>query len=629
MRRSRVTLLMAGVVFAAAFPAAAPVSADAPTMTVVDLGAYGGGPQFADVNDAGQAVFSGNAVGYIWQNGVASAISGSQWAKDINASGQVLMSPVNSGFDVIWTSGTTQPLSGFDLTGVNSIVGADINDHGVVIGGVTPSEVGFGPTFLWSQGSIQWITPAGVSSVVTALNNSDQVVGMHLVGQTSTAFVWQNGTLTDLPPLATTCLYGPGQAEAYGINDVGVIVGSTMGPGANCTNSAVVWQSGTVTELPKLAGSNDHYTARAINEQGVIVGEADYSNGLEPWQHEAVQWVDGQIQALPGIGGLNSIAFSVNSSGVVAGYADDSAGNWHAVLWYPSSVTPQAQTITFGPLPNVTYGRAPLSLVATASSGLPVSFAATGSCTVSGASLSIVGAGSCSVTASQAGSTAWLAAAPVTQVFSIGQSQLLVTAYSVTKVVKAANPSLTATIGGFVNAETLATSGVSGTPACSTTATAASGVGTYPIKCSRGTLAAANYGFNFAPGSLKVVYGFKGFLQPINDTGHSTCGPTCSMSVFKAGSVVPVLFKLYDAGNHETKSNSLPVWSAPIKLGTTTQKVNECVATLTPTTGKAYKLDGTTYYYNWSTKGLAAGSVYSISATLDDGTVQTVVIGLN
>ena len=43
-----------------------------------------------------------------------------------------------------------------------------------------------------------------------------------------------------------------------------------------------------------------------------------------------------------------------------------------------------SQTITFNPLPNVAYGVGPITLTATASSGLPVSYAVTGPATVSG-----------------------------------------------------------------------------------------------------------------------------------------------------------------------------------------------------------------------------------------------------
>ena len=67
-------------------------------------------------------------------------------------------------------------------------------------------------------------------------------------------------------------------------------------------------------------------------------------------------------------------------------------------------------------------------------------------------------------------------------------------------------PALTATITGYVNGQTPATSGVTGSPACTTTATATSAGGTYPITCSIGTLAAVNYTFAFVPGTLTVTF---------------------------------------------------------------------------------------------------------------------------
>src|SRR5207249_5657946 len=72
----------------------------------------------------------------------------------------------------------------------------------------------------------------------------------------------------------------------------------------------------------------------------------------------------------------------------------------------------------------------------------------------------------------------------------------------------AANGSLSATISGFKNLETLATSGVTGSPSCTTTRTASSPVnGTtgYPITCTLGSLAANNYDFHFTAGKLTVT----------------------------------------------------------------------------------------------------------------------------
>src|SRR5262249_7247228 len=59
-----------------------------------------------------------------------------------------------------------------------------------------------------------------------------------------------------------------------------------------------------------------------------------------------------------------------------------------------------SQTITFGPLNNVVYGVAPITLSATASSGLPVSFSVfSGPATVSGNLLTVTGAGHITVLA--------------------------------------------------------------------------------------------------------------------------------------------------------------------------------------------------------------------------------------
>src|SRR5439155_585788 len=69
----------------------------------------------------------------------------------------------------------------------------------------------------------------------------------------------------------------------------------------------------------------------------------------------------------------------------------------------PSAVFNAAQTITFNPLGDRTVADPDFSVGATASSGLGVTFSASGSCTVSGSTVHLVGAGSCTVTALQPG----------------------------------------------------------------------------------------------------------------------------------------------------------------------------------------------------------------------------------
>jgi hypothetical protein len=82
----------------------------------------------------------------------------------------------------------------------------------------------------------------------------------------------------------------------------------------------------------------------------------------------------------------------------------------------------QTQTISFDPLPDKVYGDADFRVSATASSGLPVSFAAAGNCTVSGSTVHLTGAGSCTVTASQSGDATFAPATPVSRSFAIAKA---------------------------------------------------------------------------------------------------------------------------------------------------------------------------------------------------------------
>ncbi|NBT93208.1 MAG: hypothetical protein EBT37_11665, partial [Betaproteobacteria bacterium] len=88
---------------------------------------------------------------------------------------------------------------------------------------------------------------------------------------------------------------------------------------------------------------------------------------------------------------------------------------------------------------------------------------------------------------------------------SIGKAHLTVTASNASKTYGDANPPLSATVSGFVNGQSLATSGVSGVASSSTSATQTSGVGSYAITAGIGSLTASNYDFtNFVDGTLNI-----------------------------------------------------------------------------------------------------------------------------
>jgi GH18 family chitinase len=91
-----------------------------------------------------------------------------------------------------------------------------------------------------------------------------------------------------------------------------------------------------------------------------------------------------------------------------------------------------AQSITFANPGAQTVGT-PLTLVATASSGLPVSFTSTttGVCTVNGTTATFIATGTCSITASQPGNSTYAAATPVSQIFAVNSLVMLVTSISI------------------------------------------------------------------------------------------------------------------------------------------------------------------------------------------------------
>lgn len=82
---------------------------------------------------------------------------------------------------------------------------------------------------------------------------------------------------------------------------------------------------------------------------------------------------------------------------------------------------PQSQTITFATLADRTVGDAPFLLTATATSGLAVTFTASGPCQVEGAAVTVTAAGTCSITATQPGDSQWAPAEPVTRTFEVSE----------------------------------------------------------------------------------------------------------------------------------------------------------------------------------------------------------------
>jgi hypothetical protein len=78
------------------------------------------------------------------------------------------------------------------------------------------------------------------------------------------------------------------------------------------------------------------------------------------------------------------------------------------------------QTISFGALTNRSPGDPDFTVSASSDSGLPVSFTASGACTIAGTTVHLTGTGSCTITASQAGDGVFKPATQVQQSFVVG-----------------------------------------------------------------------------------------------------------------------------------------------------------------------------------------------------------------
>jgi uncharacterized repeat protein (TIGR03803 family) len=112
------------------------------------------------------------------------------------------------------------------------------------------------------------------------------------------------------------------------------------------------------------------------------------------------------------------------------------------------------QTITFGALPNREFGTAPFTVSATASSGLPVSFASLNSnvCTVSGATvtlIAVVPSPLCTIQATQAGNANYAAATPVNQYFEVTPAVVILSATTSPPVGQVGSTLINVTGSGF------------------------------------------------------------------------------------------------------------------------------------------------------------------------------------
>ena len=170
------------------------------------------------------------------------------------------------------------------------------------------------------------------------------------------------------------------------------------------------------------------------------------------------------------------------------------------------------------------------------------------------------GVGTVPITPTATGAAGTLANYTVTATngtLTITPAVLTVTADDALRTFGASNPSFTASYSGFQNGENLTTGGITGSPSLTTTATSTSPVGSYSIVAARGTLAASNYTFSFANGTLTVAKATPAITW--NNPADITIGTALSATQLNASASVPGTFvytppsgTVLPAGNGQT-----------------------------------------------------------------------------
>jgi uncharacterized membrane protein len=166
----------------------------------------------------------------------------------------------SNGEAALWNKGKVTLLPG--IPGGNFSQSEAINIRGEIVG-TSQDASGITNAVLWSRGAL---TLLANNAAPGAINDESQVVGTIFTPPVS-AFLWQNGTTTALPPLAGTV----GSTTASDINDVGQIVGTS-------SNIAVSWRNGVAINLNDQIAQGDPlkpyvtlHGASRINNFGQIV----------------------------------------------------------------------------------------------------------------------------------------------------------------------------------------------------------------------------------------------------------------------------------------------------------------------------------------------------------------------
>ncbi|WP_457353404.1 beta strand repeat-containing protein [Sphingomonas sp. UYP23] len=301
----------------------------------------------------------------------------------------------------------------------------------------------------FSPGSITTAQNATLTVTLTNGNAGTALSGVALAASTLPAGLTLSGS-------GTTC-----SGTLSATSTAFALSGASLAAGGTCTVTATVTPSGGAASYPLTTGAisatgptalsgttasatltvtpTPLQTTQAVASVAGTVGTAltavtpvTASGGTTPYGFAlsggtlptglSFNTTTGELTGTPGTA-LAATTFTVTASDAATPTAQTSAKTFQLTIAQAS------QTISFAALANASLSASPLTLAATASSGLAVAFtsATTGVCTVAGSSVTLLTTGTCTINADQPGNADVAAAAQVQRSFTVTPASLSVT----------------------------------------------------------------------------------------------------------------------------------------------------------------------------------------------------------
>lgn len=314
------------------------------------------------------------------------------------------------------------------------------------------------------------------------------------------------GQFITFPALADRALSNtPVSLAASASSGLPVTYSVVSGPATVSGSTLTLTGVGTVTVRASQAG-NASYSAAPNVDQGFTVTRgtaavtlgslsATYDGSAKP--ATATTSPAGLSVALT----YNGSATAPSAAGTYTVVATVNDTNYQGTASGPLVIAPASQSITFGTLPSRTFGDAPFSVSATASSGLPVEFSiVSGPALVSGNTITLTGAGTVVVRAAQPGDTNRQPAPVVDQSFTVAKAAATVALSGLSTRFDGQPKPVTVTTTPAALAVNITYNG---------SASAPSAIGTYPVVA---TVSDADYAGS-ASGTL--VIDRRAFIEPV------------------------------------------------------------------------------------------------------------------